>query len=144
MHPTRDEWFQQVQIYRRSYMDIGRLLDVWCEADEQKWTDQRLILRTGRILERVYGGGDGMGSLVRDINHHFNNVLVHLEDDIPNIGPDNFRLFCYLAVGFNNDLIARLLGLREKSILYSRKNRLKCRIRRTRSFYKDYYLILIK
>jgi hypothetical protein len=85
-----------------------------------------------------------MGSLVRDINRQFNNVLVHLEDDIPNIGTDNFRLFCYLTVGFDNDLIARLLGLPEKSILYSRKNRLKNRIRRVCSPYKDYYLILIK
>ena len=85
-----------------------------------------------------------MGSLVRDINHHFNNVLVHLEDDIPNIGADNFRLFCYLIVGFDNDLIARLLRLPQKGILYSRKNRLKNRLRRTRSPYKDYYLILIE
>ena len=85
-----------------------------------------------------------MGSLVRDINHHLNNVLVHLEDDIPNIGADNFRLFCYLTVGFENDLIVRLLGFRGKGILYSRKYRLKNRIRRVRSPYKDYYLILIK
>jgi hypothetical protein len=144
MHPARDEWFQQVQTYRRSFRDIGRLLEVWSEADEEKWSDQKLILRTGRILERVSGGGDGMGTLVRDINRHFNNVLVHLEDDIPGISPDNFRLFCYLAVGFNNDLIARLLGLRAKGLLYSRKNQLKNRIRRASSPYKDYYLILIE
>lgn len=144
MHPSRDEWQIRVQTYRRSFSDIGRLLDVWSAADQEKWTDRKLILRTGRILERVSGGGDGMGCLVRDINLHFNNVLVHLEDDLPNIGADNFRLFCYLAVGFDNDLIARLLGLRQKGILYSRKTRLKNRIRRTCSPYKDYYLILIK
>ena len=144
MHPARDEWSRQVQIYRRSFRDIGRLLEVWSTADEEQWTDQKIILRTGRILERVSGGGDGMGSLVRDINRHFNNVLVHLEDDIPNIGPDNFRLFVYLAVGFNNDLITQLLGLREKAVLYSRKNRLKNRIRRVPSPRKDYYLILIE
>lgn len=127
-----------------SYRDIGQLLYVWNTADEYRQSDRTRIIRAGRILERVSGGGDGMGSLVRDINRHFNNVLVHLEDDCPHIGPDNFRLFCYLTVGFDNDLIARLLGLPEKGTLYTRKNRLKKRLGAVQSPYKDYYLILIE
>lgn len=134
----------QVHLYRQQYKDIGKLLYLWNMAEARRLTDHERVIQTGFLLRRVSGGGDGLGSLVNDINRNFNNILVHLEDDFPNMGPADFKLFCYLAVGFDNDLIAELLGLPGKSPLYMRKTRLKKRIRESDSPYKEHYLDLME
>jgi len=135
---------ETIRHYRNQYKDIGHLLYMWITADQWKLDDHQRMVRASRILERVIGGRDGMGTLVKDINRQFNNVLVHLKDDFPKIGPADFKLFCYLAVGFDNDLIAELLGLPGKQALYTRKNRLKKKIEGKQSPYKKTYQALLK
>ncbi len=134
----------RIQLYREQYKDIGKLLYLWQMAETRKLTDHERVVQTGFLLRRVSGGNDGMGTLVKDINRQFDNVLVHLEDDFPNLGPADFKLFCYLTVGFDNDLIAELLGLSGKNPLYLRKTRLKKRLKESRSPHRDLYLALIE
>lgn len=133
-----------VRLFRLQYQDIGNLLYIWNIAEQEKLTDHERVVRTGRILKKVSGGQDGLGTLVNDINLHFNNVLVHLADDFPNMGPADFKLYCYLVVGFDNNLIVELLGLPEKSTLYTRKCRLLERLEGSSSPNKAYYLTLAK
>jgi len=134
----------QIHLYRQQYTDIGKLLYLWQVAETRQLTDHERVYLAGKILHRVSGGHDGMGTLVRDINRQFGNVLVHLQDDFPDLKPEDFKLFCYLAVGFDNDLMAELLGLSGKDPLYTRKTRLKKRLEESRSPYRDLYLDLIK
>ena len=96
------------------------------------------------ILKRISGGPDGLGELVDCINKHFDNILVHLQDDIPGLPLIDFKMFCYYCIGLPPEQIYPLLGLNNISTLYLRKKRLSDKIRVLRSEHRERYLVLLK
>lgn len=144
--PDRQSIKQELYVhhYRLENKDIGELLYQWTLAEHESLTDAELLRRIGHILERVRGGHDGLGCLVSDINQHFNNVLVHLQDDLAYFPEIDLKLSCYLIAGFDSTQITELLELPSKNMVYTRKHRLLERIKKTSSPYKKFYLTLLE
>lgn len=134
---------QYLSMYRDQFLDISRLLDSRVFSLTQNRSDQVLAKRVDLILERIKGGSDGLGELVNSINRHFDNILVHLQDDIPQLSNTDFKLFCYYCAGFPPEQIYLLLGMKSISILYLRKKRLSDKIRVLNSEYRPCYLLLL-
>jgi hypothetical protein len=140
----KEELASNVQSYRNLYKDIGHIYYCWLIADKEDLRDIDRIEVIDDMLERVKGGEDGMGHMRHDINRQFNNVLVHLKSDYPDIRPADYNLFCYLTVGFGYYLIVELLGLPGVNALYARKTRLKQKLTKLNSAHTPSYLALIE
>ena len=134
---------QYLSMYRDQFLDISRLLDDRLFSLTQSQSDQVLAKRVDRLLERIRGGNDGLGELVKSINRHFDNILVHLQDDIPKLSNTDFRMFCYYCAGFPPEQIYLLLGMKTVSTLYLRKKRLSDTIWILNSEYRSNYLRML-
>lgn len=134
---------QELSMFRKQFADISqlledRLLSLKCGQD-----DAFLSTSVDIILKRIIGGHDGLGELVNCINRQFDNVLVHLKDEIPRLANVDFRMFCYYCIGFPPKLIYELVGLNNISSLYLRKKRLSDKIVVLNSERRELYLVLL-
>ena len=95
------------------------------------------------ILKRICGGPEGLGELVSCINEHFDNVLVHLQEELPGLTIADFKIFCYYCIGLPPEQIYPLVGLNSISTLYLRKKRLSDKIAVLKSERRELYLLLL-
>ena len=134
---------QYLLMFREQFKDISRLMSDRTFSLSCNHSDEIIARRVDHILERVSGGNDGLGELVNSINKHFDNILVHLQDDLPDIPNTDFKMFCYYSIGFPPEQIYLLLGMDSQRNLYLRKKRLSDKIRILNSKYRDWYLLLL-
>ena len=76
------------------------------------------------------------------INKDLNNIVKHLKSDLGDIDKKESRFICYCIVGFDPEMIATILGL-SLSNVYTKKSRLKERVRNMDSPYKEDYLRML-
>ena len=73
------------------------------------------------------------------VNNYSNKVMLHFRTDFPDLRDVDYKLFLYLAAGFSLRTISVLVDV-ELDALYNRKARLKQRINKGNSQYKNQFL----
>ncbi len=73
------------------------------------------------------------------INRDLNNIVAHLKADLGKVSDKDSRFICYTIAGFDPNIVATLLNL-SLSNVYTKRSRLRERIRQINSPYKDQYL----
>lgn len=73
------------------------------------------------------------------INHDLNNVVARLKADLGKVNEEDSRFICYTIAGFDPNIVATFLNL-SLSNVYTKRSRLRDRIRQLDSPYKDEYL----
>ena len=76
------------------------------------------------------------------INHDLNNVVARLKADLGKVSEEDSRFICYTIAGFDPNIVATFLNL-SLSNVYTKRSRLRDRIRQLDSPYKDEYLRVI-
>ena len=135
-----------IRFFRDRYRNIGRIYYVWIMAEKEKSRepDQIILKEISELLEKEVKGGDQkLGSITDNLDQDF-GIITLLKSEFPDIGPADYCLFCYLAAGFDMYLIIELLGLSGENLFYSRKRRLKGKLKKLHSPHEGTYLALIK
>ena len=73
------------------------------------------------------------------INQDLDNIVVRLKEDLGKVSDEDARFICYTIAGFDPNMIATLLNL-SLSNVYTKRSRLRDRIRQLNSPYKEEYL----
>lgn len=136
--------FQLLEGRRLAFRQLGDLRLLCVSAREMAWSAEALEFHLGIILEPLTGGSDGIGNLVNTLNGLCDNALVHLMDDLPSLSGPEFRLYCYMAAGLDDEQIINLLDLDGPQRLYSLRYRLRRRLRNLQSPRREIYLSLIR
>ena len=76
------------------------------------------------------------------INRDLDNIVAHLKADLGKVSDEDSRFICYTIAGFDTNIVATLLNLSESNV-YTKRSRLRERIRRLDSPYKEQYLQVI-
>ena len=127
--PFLTEWFWQ----RDAMKDAIPYQDA-------KYRDDRLK----RVKYSVLGGpGYGYGELQTMMDLRMNNLLQRLKADIPYMPETDFYAYTYFAAGFNNQMVAYLIGLKSASAAGSIRSRLKDEFIKLNSPNKFEYLELL-
>lgn len=95
--------------------------------DRKEYQDPEYILkRWGKIRHKILGGpGYGNGYLQEKINMSMENILVRLKKDIPYLPDSDYFAYSYFVAGFDNRMVAYLLGLESEKIASAVKGKLK-------------------
>ena len=136
--------FQLLEGRRMAFRQLGDLQLLYSSAREMEWSAEAMEFHLGIILEPLTGGSGGIGNLVNTLNSLCDNALVHLQDDLPSLSEPEFRLYCYMAAGLDDDQIILLLGLDGPERLYSLRYRLRRRLRNLQCPRREIYLRLIR
>jgi hypothetical protein len=129
LSPILTEWFWQKDDMKEAkpYQDPEFL--------HQRWVKQRFLL--------LGGPGYGPGALQKKMDKEMNNVLQRLRADIPYLPEKDFFAYTYFVAGFDNSLVAHLIGLPSPKAASAVKSRLKDEFLRLNSPHKFEYLDLL-
>lgn len=114
------------------------------KENEQYKDPEFLLKRWTKIRHQILGGpGYGHGYLQELINERMDNLLVRLKNDIPYIPEKEYYAYTYFIAGFDNRMVAYLLGLPSDKMASSVKSRLKDEFLRLNSPFKFEYLEIL-
>ena len=131
-----------VTTYKDKFSAIGELCNAY--MDSNKRTDKKdFIVRRVESLIAYISDDDRLHMRFENqINKDLNNIIKHLKADLGDVDKKESRFICYCIVGFAPEMIGSILGLSISNV-YTKKSRLKERIKGLDSPYKDEYLRML-
>lgn len=131
-----------VSTYKDKFSAIGDLCNAYIDSNDR--TDRKeFIVRKVENLIAFIGNDDKLHSRFENqINKDLNNIVKRLKADLGNVDKKESRFICYCIVGFTPEMIGSILGLSISNV-YTKKSRLKDRIRSLDSPYREEYLMML-
>lgn len=133
-----------VHFYKNQLERIGSLCEVYTKNKGR--TDlgkqEAVYRRVERIVDEINKDDENFALFETEVNRYFNNVLDHLKADLAKkytISALDARFICFSIAGFDANTLSVLLGISMANV-YTRRSRLKDRIRTMDSPYKEQYL----
>ena len=133
------------QFYQDQLERIGSLCEAYLKArgrqDEGK--KEAVYRRVEKIVDEISRDDEKYGRFEYQVNRYLDNVVEHLKTDLSKTGritQIDERFICYSVVGFDTNTISMLLGISPANV-YTRRFRLKERIRSLDSPYREQYLM---
>ena len=128
---------------RNGYRRMGTLYEMRQFAGTMKESGTVLGQRVDDYLKEINGDPEGFKTLVKFIDDNLGGAVSALREDLPDLSEDDIRLFCYLVVGFDAPLISSLMGIDNMNTVYSRRNRLRGKIKTLHTSKARRYLALV-
>lgn len=128
---------------RRLLERIGSLCESYLKARgrEDEGKKEAVYRRVEKIVNEIAQDDEKYSRFEYQVNRYLGNVVEHLKSDLGKTGivtDRDARFICYSIVGFDTNTISMLLGISPANV-YTRRSRLKDRIRHLESPYKDQY-----
>ena len=128
------------QLFRNQFAIISDLCKTYFKTEKGGEARQKdaIYLKVQDILSNISSDDQLHARFEAQINHDLDGIIDHLKADLGEMNPTDERLLCYMIAGFDSSTIAAILDLSLGSV-YTRKSRLKDRIRQLDSPYKGQY-----
>ncbi len=133
-----------IQLFKSQFDTVNSLCKTYLKFQERS-EDVRKAAVYGKVKDILsFIGKDKKQQAVfeEQINRDFNNIVARLKTDLGNVSDEDARFICYTIAGFDSNIIATLLNL-SLSNVYTKRSRLKERIRQLDTPYKAEYLRVI-
>ena len=130
-----------IQLFKGQFDTVSSLCKTYLKFRE-KSEDARKTAVYGKVKDIIYfiGREKKQHALFEEqINRDLNNVVARLKADLGKVSDEDSRFICYTIAGFDPNIVATLLNL-SLSNVYTKRSRLRERIRQLNSPYKDEYL----
>ena len=125
------EWGRREGKTRQAHLAALRWAFGWLgRIYEESVSEERLDRTVRDLLGETGVAPEDAAALVSFLNENLDGVADRLQQDVPALGEADILLFCYEVVGYDASLISRLMGMKSKNTVYSRKKRLRDRIRK--------------
>ena len=128
---------------RNGYRRMGTLYEMRRFAGTMKHSGVVLCQKVDDYLKEINGDPEGFKALAKFIDDSLEGAVSGLKEDLPDLGEEDIRLFCYLVVGFDAPLISSLMGIDNMNTVYSRRNRLRGKIKSLHTSKARRYLALV-
>lgn len=130
-----------IQLFKGQFDSVNSLCKTYL-AFREKPEEARKTAVYGKVKDIIYfiGREKKQHALFEEqINRDLNNIVARLKADLGKVSDEDTRFICYMIAGFDPNIVATLLNL-SLSNVYTKRSRLRERIRQLDSPYKDEYL----
>ena len=133
-----------VHFYQDQLSRIGAVCEAYVKGMERKDNGKKeaVYRRVEKIVEEINKDEETHARFEQQVNYYLDNVVLHLKEDLEKDGPLtklDVRFICCSAANFDSNTMSMLLGI-SLSNVYTRRSRLKERIRQLESPYKEQYM----
>lgn len=129
-------------IYKDRFATIGELCKAFFDSKGRKDQKDIIYYRVERLIAGVSDDSKLHAKFEAQINRELDGIITHLKNDIGELDKLDERFICYIIAGFDTQTISSILDLSVPNI-YTKKSRLRERIKKMDSPYKDDYLQMI-
>jgi len=131
-----------VATYKDKFSAIGELCNAYMDSSKRTDKNDFIARRVENLIAYISDDDKLHMRFENQINKDLNNIIKHLKADLGDIDKKDSRFICYCIVGFEPEMIGSILGLSISNV-YTKKSRLKERIRGLDSPYKEEYLRML-
>lgn len=129
-------------VYKEKFATMGELCKIYLGLNDRSDKKEVIYYRVEQIISEINGDNNLFDKFESRINQDLNGILVHMKKDLGIADKKDERFICYLIAGLDSQTIAMLLNLSVPNV-YTKRSRLRERIRKLNSPYKDDYLLVI-
>ena len=132
------------QLFKSQFAPISDLCKTYFKTEKsgEFYQKEAVYRKVTEILSNISSDDQLHAQFEAQINHDLDNIIDHLKADLGEMSPTDERFLCYMIAGFDSSTIATILNL-SMSNVYTKKSRLKDRIRQLDSPYKEQYQMII-
>ena len=129
---------------KSQFSTVGDLCRTYFKTEKsgEYYQKEAVYRRVQDILSNISADDRLHAQFEAKINHDLDNIIDHLKTDLGEMSPTDERFLCYMIAGFDSSTIATILNL-SMSNVYTKKSRLKDRIRQLDSPYNEQYQKII-
>ena len=131
-----------VATYKDKFSAIGELCNAYMDSSKRTDKNDFIARRVENLIAYISDDDKLHMRFENQINKDLNNIIKHLKADLGDIDKKDSRFICYCIVGFEPEMIGSILGLSISNV-YTKKSRLKERIRGLDSPYKEEYIRML-
>ena len=131
-----------VATYKDKFSAIGELCNAYMYSDKRTDKKEFIVRKVESLIAYISDDDRLHMRFENQINKDLNNIIKHLKADLGDVDKKESRFICYCIVGFAPEMIGSILGLSISNV-YTKKSRLKERIRGLDSPYKEEYLRML-
>lgn len=130
-----------IQLFKNQFDTVNSLCKTYLKnLDKPEETRKTFIYGKVKDIIAFIGKDKKQHALFEEqINRDLDNIVAHLKTDLGKVSDKDARFICYTIAGFDPNIVATLLNL-SLSNVYTKRSRLRDRIRQLDSPYKDQYL----
>lgn len=132
------------QLFKSQFAPISDLCKTYFKTEKsgEYYQKEAVYWKVTEILSNISSDDQLHAQFEAQINHDLDGIIDHLKADLGEMSPTDERFLCYMIAGFDSSTIATILNL-SMSNVYTKKSRLKDRIRQLDSPYKEQYQKII-
>jgi tetratricopeptide (TPR) repeat protein len=131
-----------VSTYKDKFSAIGELCNAYIYSNKRTDKTEFLVRKVEGLIAYISDDDKLHMRFENQINKDLNNIIKHMKADLGDIDKKESRFICYCIVGFDPEMIGTILGLSISNV-YTKKSRLKERIKGLDSPYKEEYLRML-
>lgn len=138
LHETEDKYRETKERLRENWVEtyddrfsiVRQMSEIVLKADRKREDGaiRDAYEKMREVTDYIYSDGEGQSLFESEVNHSLNNIMADFREDLPDEPEDDYRLFMYLVVGFEKDVIMLLLKCQSAGSYYSRKYRIRRKV----------------
>ena len=113
--------------------------ELFCEYYSTHGAARSVVKKITAMINMFKEDKKTLSELECYVNRYRNDVMIHLRNTMPDLKDEEYRLFLFLAAGFTSRTICVFVGS-SLDVMYNRKSRLKQKINKGNSPYKDEFV----
>ncbi|MCM1355874.1 MAG: hypothetical protein NC212_05675 [Staphylococcus sp.] len=139
---TKEDSFRETvqALFEDRFKELDNLCRIFYENPNSSIAKKRISDEVESLINHISKDKDKYLELISYADKHYDGMVTKFYSEFPRLKDVDYRMFLYSILGFSNSAIALFLGEDRMSAIYSRRKRLKNRIKESDSEYKDYFL----
>lgn len=134
---------EYIMTYKSQFNTLGELCETYIKSADYKDSHKMVYDKVKSMVKQISGDESGQRSLEDMIDRSLDNIMKHSREDFPSYSEVDYRFVSYMIVGFDATTLCMILGLPSKDAVYMKKMRIKKKIQKCTSLYKDFYLEML-
>lgn len=126
-------------LFEQRFATIDKLSSAYYEYQSSANEKQKIYTEVMKLVNGLGSDKNMIKELESFINIYKDNLLVRFKNEFPDIKDSDYTLYLYLVAGFSSRAISIFIG-ENIDVVYNRKSRLKQRINKNNSMYKEEFL----
>lgn len=128
------------KILSTRYSLLQELCELVVTSTDSKSAQRKIVNAVTNLIENLSISGEKIKELEKEMDNAHGNVCSNFKADFPNLKDVDYRLFLFSVMGMSTSSMMLLLKETKIEAVYSRKKRLKARIKSSDSPRKEEYL----
>lgn len=131
-----------IALHKSKYETLQTLFEKYMQSDDRVDAEKLIYKKVISLIDDLRRDIENTSKFDKYLDTELGGIMKHLHTEFPKLNKRYYKLFGYLALGFNTSIISHFMGCSENAVRII-KNRLKSTIKSSEAEHKTEFLEII-